>query len=733
MALHIPTHLRLTARQAAKGRRVLKGVRVGPDLVLEQWYYRQLRAIVDRIHDLTLEKLTPILKRLDRIYGGDAKTPPTVEKKKARPVSEGEKKQTIHEINEIERAFAMQERQLAEAAASRAYASTDERLSRQLIRAVGIDVHQLYNTQNRPKMNIFVERNVSLIKSIPAQYFDRIEKTIIDNFTGGFRHEAIIKDLQNDYDVTESRARLIARDQTSKMNGEIAEDRMRDLGIDSYVWSTSLDERVRETHMELEGLQFSWDSPPEVGHPGQDYQCRCCAIPVLDLSELGIESTTSAGANFGVVGGDDRAWRGQDYSPEQPRVPAGEPEGGEWTVSGTGGMGLHEGGHVGEIRVRSNARASLRHAVAATIHRAGLRHALEAHPIGLLHFTPKTFVTKGGELQESKSAGVYNRTDRSVQIKPTRAEGSWGKVFTPGEIHSASHAAPSHDEAVARSMLHEIGHHLYHQDTQLKAQAERAFASHEKEIVNGKERFKGARGFTKYAEKSASEYMSEALVAYTYHPKELRAHDPKAFELAQKMVSVRGLRTRDGGPGSGPRPGQGRIAKGETHEHFQDRIEHAIGGLRPREKAAHEDWKTTGFHAIRANPAHEHAKALEAQIARKEATVGRTHGDLARGIPLNKEDIEKIKPGAEWHEGKLSSWTTNPHKALEFAQPSSSFSPRSPVVFHAKSLPASIPIARNFGWEAEHLASAGSRFRVARVTQKKDALHVHLEPLEARS
>jgi hypothetical protein len=51
---------------------------------------------------------------------------------------------------------------------------------------------------------------------------------------------------------------------------------------------------VRERHAELDGERFRWDDPPvtnedgDENHPGEDYQCRCTAYPVLP--ELGDES-----------------------------------------------------------------------------------------------------------------------------------------------------------------------------------------------------------------------------------------------------------------------------------------------------------------------------------------------------------------------------------------------------------------------------------------------------------
>ena len=94
--------------------------------------------------------------------------------------------------------------------------------------------------------------------------------------------------------VTENRAKLIARDQTAKLNSSLTQAQHESLGVTHYRWSTSKDERVRESHAENEGQIFSWDDPPETGHPGFEVNCRCVAIPVLDTSALKERGKTEA-------------------------------------------------------------------------------------------------------------------------------------------------------------------------------------------------------------------------------------------------------------------------------------------------------------------------------------------------------------------------------------------------------------------------------------------------------
>jgi SPP1 gp7 family putative phage head morphogenesis protein len=124
--------------------------------------------------------------------------------------------------------------------------------------------------------------NIDLITSIDARYFDDIRDTIVEAVRAGTNTEDITRLLRNRYQVSRSRAELIARDQIAKLNGQITEKRQRDLGVRRYQWSTSNDERVRPTHRVLEGKIIEWDKPPPPGHPGQDYQCRCVAIPYFD-------------------------------------------------------------------------------------------------------------------------------------------------------------------------------------------------------------------------------------------------------------------------------------------------------------------------------------------------------------------------------------------------------------------------------------------------------------------
>lgn len=136
------------------------------------------------------------------------------------------------------------------------------------------------------ELNMFSTLNTQLITGMRDDILNKVQKDVMIGFSQGVRHEEIAKDLEGYIDpldgTVRSRARLIARDQTNKLNGQLTELRQSELGIERYTWRTSLDERVRDSHRSKEGMEFEWANPPsDTGNPGEDIQCRCTAEPIL--------------------------------------------------------------------------------------------------------------------------------------------------------------------------------------------------------------------------------------------------------------------------------------------------------------------------------------------------------------------------------------------------------------------------------------------------------------------
>lgn len=144
----------------------------------------------------------------------------------------------------------------------------------------------------RDKLLQWEAQNIKLIRSIPEQYLDSLHGKIVAAVEAGQHPRDLAKVIEATYDIPRNRARLIARDQTSKLQGQLTRERQIDAGIDSYLWRGVLDERERDLHVEREGQQFKWTEPPSDGHPGQPIQCRCWAegvFPKLVEGDNGLE------------------------------------------------------------------------------------------------------------------------------------------------------------------------------------------------------------------------------------------------------------------------------------------------------------------------------------------------------------------------------------------------------------------------------------------------------------
>ena len=137
----------------------------------------------------------------------------------------------------------------------------------------------------------WVRENVSYIRTIADDQLNEVQGIVNRSIREGNRHTEIMKNVRKRFGISERRARVIARDQTSKLRGEIDRKRQRDLGIGKFIWRTADDERVRQEHADREGQEYDWDSPPDGEIPGQPVQCRCRAAPAVQdlLNELEAE------------------------------------------------------------------------------------------------------------------------------------------------------------------------------------------------------------------------------------------------------------------------------------------------------------------------------------------------------------------------------------------------------------------------------------------------------------
>lgn len=113
-------------------------------------------------------------------------------------------------------------------------------------------------------------------------------------------NESLRDMIMREWGVSANKAQFLARQETSLFFSKFSMNRAASAGVRKYRWSTSHDSRVRNkfpgraknapNHEHLDGEIFTVDGPGGIvdlktgrrAHPGEDYNCRCAAIWVLE-------------------------------------------------------------------------------------------------------------------------------------------------------------------------------------------------------------------------------------------------------------------------------------------------------------------------------------------------------------------------------------------------------------------------------------------------------------------
>lgn len=234
-------------------------------------YRNQLLQLVNLLKQAIASQVEPVLRQFEPEYVNDAYAI-TLE-------------QVFERLRDAYSSVDQQAKAVASGFTGAVNTANKQRFYAAMENAVGVDLRQVLQNENLTDILIATTReNVALIRSIPDEYLKKVETIVFTGTTQGRSAVSMLKQIQKLGKVTESRARLIARDQTSKLNSALNQQRQQNLGIEEYIWRTSGDERVRSSHAAKNGKRFRWDDPPEdTGHPGQDIQCRCVAQPVIKI------------------------------------------------------------------------------------------------------------------------------------------------------------------------------------------------------------------------------------------------------------------------------------------------------------------------------------------------------------------------------------------------------------------------------------------------------------------
>lgn len=163
----------------------------------------------------------------------------------------------------------------------------------------GIAISQTLTKVERARIAKEYTQNLRLyIRDFTREQTVKLRKDVLKAALKGNRYEGLVTAIQRNYEVSQNKAKFLARQETSLMMTTFKQARYQDAGVNDYEWRCvhrAHDQtphqhtpgNVRYYHGILNGKRFKFSQPPVVDknggrkNPGQDYNCRCVAVPIV--------------------------------------------------------------------------------------------------------------------------------------------------------------------------------------------------------------------------------------------------------------------------------------------------------------------------------------------------------------------------------------------------------------------------------------------------------------------
>lgn len=162
----------------------------------------------------------------------------------------------------------------------------DRRMGATLKKA-GFTVNLQLTYTTREAIRASVGMNVGLIKSIPMQYLTDVQKYVNEAVDAGFDLATLTDNLEHSYRIGRNRAKLIARDQTSKVHAAMEQARRQELGIKKAIWiHSAAAKEPRHSHVKANGKELDVNKGMYLDGewllPGQAINCGCTSKAVIE-------------------------------------------------------------------------------------------------------------------------------------------------------------------------------------------------------------------------------------------------------------------------------------------------------------------------------------------------------------------------------------------------------------------------------------------------------------------
>ena len=237
-------------------------------------YQRAMERLIDEMHRSTLYWLTATYRKREGEIAVDASP--------ARALADELRKRAT----QWRKMFADKAPDLAEYFIGKVDRHAMNAVRQSVVAATGLSVTVKDTLLTNTVMQATVQENVSLIKSIQSEYASEVEGLVMRSVAAGRDLKTLTDELEERYDITRRRAKLIANDQNNKATAQMARARHLSMGVTKARWMhTGGGKTPRQSHVHANGKVFDLAKGLYIDgkwtFPGEEINCGCVTAPII--------------------------------------------------------------------------------------------------------------------------------------------------------------------------------------------------------------------------------------------------------------------------------------------------------------------------------------------------------------------------------------------------------------------------------------------------------------------
>lgn len=156
--------------------------------------------------------------------------------------------------------------------------------------ALKVGLHPELRAPAQKKLAEEYNRNLKLkVKEFSKKAILDLRDDVEENAQAGLRFSTLIDRLERRHEITRTKAKFLARQETALYMSKFRKAQFGEMGITHYRWMVTHDDKLRDAHKDLHNRIFRYDDPPIVdphtgrrANPGEDFNCRCVDQPIVE-------------------------------------------------------------------------------------------------------------------------------------------------------------------------------------------------------------------------------------------------------------------------------------------------------------------------------------------------------------------------------------------------------------------------------------------------------------------